>query len=466
MSNSPRQSNSNSPSDSRLADAAGGGRFAAPAGIRLAQASGQELPPSFAAAGPSPGPAACGAAPADVIAGLPPTVGAGQSACPATPERGAAGSAARSLPAFGTGEPSRLGPGARGTAGNPPPPRPPPPPLDLGVAKSGRQDASPRARNTSTPDTQAPPPEEGRFSPAPHLTPRRSPAADGGSAVSSPGRLQKGLAAACGTPGAGEGGFATHASGVSSVSAPAPPAMTAPPYAFASACGVDTTTIPALARPPRRPRRTRSSSSAAAVAESFMEINSTGTLDRPGFGEKAGRPTKISRHNAWYRRHGFHPPYNVLFFLQWAALAVQTALYFAVLVHLPVATRPPGEDLGQSTLVPALVVPAVFTLVIVVFSVRSSLIDTMDYKVKAANVPRDLEFVRRLGVPVVDEVVIDDNGQGGPGRPGCRVARSCYICNLCVDEGTRHCKTCNKCIRGLDHHCKFLNTCVGEENYR
>ena len=42
----------------------------------------------------------------------------------------------------------------------------------------------------------------------------------------------------------------------------------------------------------------------------------------------------------------------------------------------------------------------------------------------------------------------------------------CAICDVLVDENTKHCMRCNKCIQHFDHHCLYMNTCVGGRNYR
>jgi len=42
----------------------------------------------------------------------------------------------------------------------------------------------------------------------------------------------------------------------------------------------------------------------------------------------------------------------------------------------------------------------------------------------------------------------------------------CYVCKLCVTEGSKHCKACNKCVLHFDHHCKWLNNCIGSLNYK
>ena len=41
----------------------------------------------------------------------------------------------------------------------------------------------------------------------------------------------------------------------------------------------------------------------------------------------------------------------------------------------------------------------------------------------------------------------------------------CYVCKVCVHDGSKHCKECNKCVRNFDHHCKWLNNCIGSANY-
>ena len=41
----------------------------------------------------------------------------------------------------------------------------------------------------------------------------------------------------------------------------------------------------------------------------------------------------------------------------------------------------------------------------------------------------------------------------------------CQICDMCVNDGSKHCRSCNKCVEGFDHHCKWLNNCIGKHNY-
>ncbi|CAD8088791.1 unnamed protein product [Paramecium sonneborni] len=42
----------------------------------------------------------------------------------------------------------------------------------------------------------------------------------------------------------------------------------------------------------------------------------------------------------------------------------------------------------------------------------------------------------------------------------------CEICQLYVQEQTKHCKNCDICCQGFDHHCKWINNCIGNLNYK
>ena len=41
----------------------------------------------------------------------------------------------------------------------------------------------------------------------------------------------------------------------------------------------------------------------------------------------------------------------------------------------------------------------------------------------------------------------------------------CHVCNVYVQERTKHCGPCNRCCEEFDHHCNWLNNCIGTENY-
>ncbi|KAJ3130051.1 hypothetical protein HK098_006763, partial [Nowakowskiella sp. JEL0407] len=76
-------------------------------------------------------------------------------------------------------------------------------------------------------------------------------------------------------------------------------------------------------------------------------------------------------------------------------------------------------------------------------------IDPQDSAILTANTPRNADYVKMAGVPVIDEIT-----------------KICGVCNVPVTVGTKHCKPCNKCVEDFDHHCKFLSTCIGSKNYK
>ncbi|KAI8870491.1 hypothetical protein GQ42DRAFT_122211, partial [Ramicandelaber brevisporus] len=73
----------------------------------------------------------------------------------------------------------------------------------------------------------------------------------------------------------------------------------------------------------------------------------------------------------------------------------------------------------------------------------------MDPVVRSSGVPRNATYVTEYGVPVIDAQT-----------------QICGICDVRVNEGTRHCKRSNKCVAGYDHFCEWLNTAIGSANYR
>ncbi|KAJ3219134.1 hypothetical protein HDU67_002467 [Dinochytrium kinnereticum] len=75
-------------------------------------------------------------------------------------------------------------------------------------------------------------------------------------------------------------------------------------------------------------------------------------------------------------------------------------------------------------------------------------IDPQDKNVIKANRPRNVEYVKIAGIPVID-------------TDTC----VCGICQVRVDRDTKHCKPCNKCVARFDHHCPYLSTCIGRYNY-
>mmetsp|Transcript_6142 Transcript_6142/g.9102 ORF Transcript_6142/g.9102 Transcript_6142/m.9102 type:complete len:192 (-) Transcript_6142:9-584(-) len=40
----------------------------------------------------------------------------------------------------------------------------------------------------------------------------------------------------------------------------------------------------------------------------------------------------------------------------------------------------------------------------------------------------------------------------------------CKVCDVLMEEGTKHCEDCGVCIEELDHHCPWTSKCVGKGN--
>ena len=50
-------------------------------------------------------------------------------------------------------------------------------------------------------------------------------------------------------------------------------------------------------------------------------------------------------------------------------------------------------------------------------------------------------------------------------RLGKLLKFSCDLCEMRIQDHSKHCKSCNRCCHKFDHHCNWLNNCVGVENY-
>ncbi|KAI9346079.1 DHHC palmitoyltransferase-domain-containing protein [Zopfochytrium polystomum] len=143
--------------------------------------------------------------------------------------------------------------------------------------------------------------------------------------------------------------------------------------------------------------------------------------------------------NAWWRRDGFQRPLHA-YTLGYAATVVFLAggfFGFLQMFIFPLSLR-----------LVVLVVAGSMCLFQVASSVVTMTIDPQDRTVVRARVPRNVNYVKRPGVPVIDPET-----------------RLCGICQVHVDARTRHCKPCNKCVERFDHHCPYLSTCVGKSNY-
>ncbi|GBG27081.1 Palmitoyltransferase [Hondaea fermentalgiana] len=79
-------------------------------------------------------------------------------------------------------------------------------------------------------------------------------------------------------------------------------------------------------------------------------------------------------------------------------------------------------------------VHGILAVMVIVFTLRCSLIDPEDQEEYPGNVPRqELSF--------------------------------CHICRHTVRKSSKHCRTCNKCVAGFDHHCVWIQQCIGSKNY-
>ncbi|ORZ03230.1 DHHC palmitoyltransferase-domain-containing protein [Syncephalastrum racemosum] len=178
--------------------------------------------------------------------------------------------------------------------------------------------------------------------------------------------------------------------------------------------------------------------------------------------------------NEWFRRHGYHRPFDNYLFLQWLASGIVDIGFFCFLIYfiqwspldeeralLVALWRPSATTTATTTSTAdyfawpmarwAWHIFAAFSVSVKILSLATSFIETEDRTVamQRDHVPRSKAYVRKYGIPVVDY-------QTG----------ICGICRIKVPRRTRHCKLCNKCVAGMDHHCRWLNCCIGASNYR
>ncbi|RKO89081.1 DHHC palmitoyltransferase-domain-containing protein [Blyttiomyces helicus] len=144
------------------------------------------------------------------------------------------------------------------------------------------------------------------------------------------------------------------------------------------------------------------------------------------------------RYNTWMRRNGFQRPFHVFSMITLAAAITTPTLHYLLTLPLLVPHLHP-----TMYTISALFIAAQLTAMIVTMAR-----DPQDPAVRQARVPRRVDYIKVLGVPVID----DETGE-------------CGICGVVVGVGTKHCKPCNKCVSKFDHHCQFLSTCIGAENY-
>ncbi|XP_065300530.1 palmitoyltransferase ZDHHC1-like isoform X1 [Dermacentor albipictus] len=148
---------------------------------------------------------------------------------------------------------------------------------------------------------------------------------------------------------------------------------------------------------------------------------------------------KATKGGEWSRQNGWSLPLHPLQLVAWFFLAYFLVMYFAVLVP---SCPTGGWQIGLS------LVNAAVGIVHVVSHILSVTIDPADANVRAKNIKGPLpQFDRSKHAHVIEN-------------------QFCYICEVKVENRSKHCSSCNKCIKKFDHHCKWLNNCVGSRNYK
>jgi len=137
--------------------------------------------------------------------------------------------------------------------------------------------------------------------------------------------------------------------------------------------------------------------------------------------------------NSWSRTNGCVRPLQSYCILAWIFYAFSIIGIYTILLPLI------ESDMFLPISIALIGIQTIATI-------HSQITDPVDKKVRDAGVPRNTQFIKITGQPVIL------NG-------------FCQICQVHVDKTTRHCKPCNKCVRGFDHHCQFLSNCVGSANY-
>ncbi|KAL2916273.1 hypothetical protein HK105_204029 [Polyrhizophydium stewartii] len=144
--------------------------------------------------------------------------------------------------------------------------------------------------------------------------------------------------------------------------------------------------------------------------------------------------------NAWYRKNGWHRPLHARLLLHLAVWVFLTVGFFGF--HLRFVRPESARNIIYA-------VAGTVTLAQLACTVAVISIDPQDSAVKRAKVPRNIDYVKRTCVPVIDPET-----------------RFCNVCQVRIGALTKHCKPCNKCVSVYDHHCDYLSTCIGKRNYK
>ena len=122
--------------------------------------------------------------------------------------------------------------------------------------------------------------------------------------------------------------------------------------------------------------------------------------------------------NKWYRKNGWKRPMHVLLPFTIFGYCIGCASYFAYLNRI--ISNPISYWIMNGIMMALSISQG-----ILMFMTIS--IDVTDTQVIAASQERNVEYVKRTGIPVIDPV-----------------SHYCNICQVRVGDKTKHCKTCNK----------------------
>jgi len=99
-------------------------------------------------------------------------------------------------------------------------------------------------------------------------------------------------------------------------------------------------------------------------------------------------------------------------------------------------------------------------VILIPFTVLFLCVATTNYKATAA-VQED-PIIKIQNDLASEKKIFDPNEKGKDGK---KLTLWCSICEVYVNNLTKHCGQCNRCASEFDHHCFWLNNCVGGSNY-
>ncbi|KAJ3220579.1 hypothetical protein HDU81_011333, partial [Chytriomyces hyalinus] len=117
--------------------------------------------------------------------------------------------------------------------------------------------------------------------------------------------------------------------------------------------------------------------------------------------------------NAWFRRDGWQAPVHAMMILHWFSWIILGVGFWGYLLDF----IPP---LHQQ---PALAISIVLSTLQFATTIYTMSVDPQDPNVRTSGMPRNLDFVKAIGFPVID-----------------RETLHCGVCNVVVAPDTKHCK--------------------------